>query len=308
MQIVQYVFALIVTLGVLVTVHELGHFLVARWSGAKVVRFSIGFGPVAVLAFRSPRHRIRRWPRCRSAATSRFSMNAKARLRAHEARQDVQSPVADLAHRFCARRTGRELPARDRRSIGRCSSPAAPTSFRSSTSPRPKRRRSRQVCAAVKRSFRSMVRRRSRGPKSAWRWRRGSATRGSIIDREPRARARRRDVAPARDRELAARRRRTGTVPFAGHGAHAAADPRNDPRRRPGARGRVAVVGSRHLGGWKADRAMGRLGRRRCARRPARSLTIEFERDGMREQLVLTPSERTGDDGKPTTATSASRR
>jgi regulator of sigma E protease len=45
MQIVQYVFALIVTLGVLVTVHELGHFLVARWSGAKVVRFSIGFGP-----------------------------------------------------------------------------------------------------------------------------------------------------------------------------------------------------------------------------------------------------------------------
>jgi regulator of sigma E protease len=45
MDFVQYVFALVVTLGVLVTVHELGHFIVGRWSGAKVVRFSIGFGP-----------------------------------------------------------------------------------------------------------------------------------------------------------------------------------------------------------------------------------------------------------------------
>lgn len=45
MEIVQYVFALIVTLGVLVTVHELGHFIAARFAGAKVVRFSIGFGP-----------------------------------------------------------------------------------------------------------------------------------------------------------------------------------------------------------------------------------------------------------------------
>ncbi len=51
MQIAQYVFALIVTLGVLVTVHELGHFLVARYSGAKVVRFSIGFGPALFSRF-----------------------------------------------------------------------------------------------------------------------------------------------------------------------------------------------------------------------------------------------------------------
>ncbi len=32
-------------LGVLVTVHELGHFLVAKWAGVKVLKFSIGFGP-----------------------------------------------------------------------------------------------------------------------------------------------------------------------------------------------------------------------------------------------------------------------
>ena len=29
-------------------VHELGHFLAARWRGAKVERFSIGFGPAIV--------------------------------------------------------------------------------------------------------------------------------------------------------------------------------------------------------------------------------------------------------------------
>ncbi|HCB14365.1 MAG TPA: RIP metalloprotease RseP, partial [Gammaproteobacteria bacterium] len=36
--------ALIITLGVLITVHEFGHFWVARRLGVKVLRFSIGFG------------------------------------------------------------------------------------------------------------------------------------------------------------------------------------------------------------------------------------------------------------------------
>ena len=36
--------AFIVTISVLVTVHEFGHFQVARWSGVKVLRFSVGFG------------------------------------------------------------------------------------------------------------------------------------------------------------------------------------------------------------------------------------------------------------------------
>src|SRR4029077_15722200 len=35
---------LIVTLGVLITFHEFGHFVVARRCGVKVLRFSIGFG------------------------------------------------------------------------------------------------------------------------------------------------------------------------------------------------------------------------------------------------------------------------
>src|SRR6186713_3672459 len=32
-------------LGVLVFVHELGHFLLARWNGIRVLTFSLGFGP-----------------------------------------------------------------------------------------------------------------------------------------------------------------------------------------------------------------------------------------------------------------------
>jgi regulator of sigma E protease len=36
--------AFVVALGVLIVVHEFGHYLVARWCGVKVLRFSVGFG------------------------------------------------------------------------------------------------------------------------------------------------------------------------------------------------------------------------------------------------------------------------
>lgn len=42
--IIQKLLAFIVTLGVLVVFHELGHYLVARLAGVKVLRFSVGFG------------------------------------------------------------------------------------------------------------------------------------------------------------------------------------------------------------------------------------------------------------------------
>ena len=44
--IAQKVLAFAVTLGVLITFHELGHYLVARLAGVKVLRFSIGFGRI----------------------------------------------------------------------------------------------------------------------------------------------------------------------------------------------------------------------------------------------------------------------
>ena len=42
----QKLLAFAVTLGVLITFHELGHYFVARLAGVKVLRFSIGFGRV----------------------------------------------------------------------------------------------------------------------------------------------------------------------------------------------------------------------------------------------------------------------
>lgn len=36
---------MIILLGILIFVHELGHFLVAKWSGVGVLKFSLGFGP-----------------------------------------------------------------------------------------------------------------------------------------------------------------------------------------------------------------------------------------------------------------------
>ena len=41
-----YVGAFVVALGILVVFHELGHYLVARLCGVKVLRFSVGFGKV----------------------------------------------------------------------------------------------------------------------------------------------------------------------------------------------------------------------------------------------------------------------
>jgi len=39
-----YLLAFIVVLGVLIVVHEFGHYVAARWCGVRVLRFSIGFG------------------------------------------------------------------------------------------------------------------------------------------------------------------------------------------------------------------------------------------------------------------------
>lgn len=44
MNLIVTVVAFVVALGVLIVVHEFGHYLVARWCGVKVLRFSVGFG------------------------------------------------------------------------------------------------------------------------------------------------------------------------------------------------------------------------------------------------------------------------
>ena len=41
---INSVFSFVLALGVLVFIHELGHYAVARWCGIRVIRFSVGFG------------------------------------------------------------------------------------------------------------------------------------------------------------------------------------------------------------------------------------------------------------------------
>jgi len=43
-----YIVPFIIVLGVLIFFHELGHFLVAKSSGVKVLKFALGFGPKLV--------------------------------------------------------------------------------------------------------------------------------------------------------------------------------------------------------------------------------------------------------------------
>ena len=48
MHIITTIIALLIVLGVVVFVHELGHFLAARWAHVRVDAFSIGFGPALI--------------------------------------------------------------------------------------------------------------------------------------------------------------------------------------------------------------------------------------------------------------------
>src|SRR5262249_60457863 len=45
---IGYVIPFLFVLTIVVFFHELGHFLVARWAGVKVLAFSLGFGPELV--------------------------------------------------------------------------------------------------------------------------------------------------------------------------------------------------------------------------------------------------------------------
>ena len=46
MELLQTILAFVVVIGVLITIHEFGHYVVARWCGVKVLRFSVGLGKI----------------------------------------------------------------------------------------------------------------------------------------------------------------------------------------------------------------------------------------------------------------------
>ena len=53
---IGYVVPFLFVLTIVVFFHELGHFLVARWAGVKVLTFSLGFGPELAWLQRPSRH------------------------------------------------------------------------------------------------------------------------------------------------------------------------------------------------------------------------------------------------------------
>lgn len=58
---VVYILQIIVALGLIILVHELGHFLTAKWFGVRVHRFAIGMGPVLVKWQRGETEYSLRW-------------------------------------------------------------------------------------------------------------------------------------------------------------------------------------------------------------------------------------------------------
>ncbi len=48
MHVIMTIVALLIVLGVVVFIHELGHFWAARWAGVRVNTFSVGFGPALI--------------------------------------------------------------------------------------------------------------------------------------------------------------------------------------------------------------------------------------------------------------------
>jgi len=78
----------ILILGLLIFVHELGHFAVAKWSGVTVLRFSLGFGP-----------RLLAWRRgVTEYAVSAIPLGGYVKMLGDDPEDDV--PVVDAAHAF----------------------------------------------------------------------------------------------------------------------------------------------------------------------------------------------------------------
>ena len=120
---IGYIIPFLFVLTIVVFFHELGHFLVARWAGVKVLTFSLGFGPELV-GF-NDRHGTR-WKISAiplggyvkffgddSEASTPSSRNARRHDRGR-ARGQLPSQESRTARRDRRRRSDRQFPAGDR--------------------------------------------------------------------------------------------------------------------------------------------------------------------------------------------------
>ena len=77
MNLITTIAAFLVTLGVLIVIHELGHYWVARWCGVKVLRFSIGFGRPIARWVRGPAKKLEEF---REKAATNLAIDAAGEL------------------------------------------------------------------------------------------------------------------------------------------------------------------------------------------------------------------------------------
>lgn len=92
-----YVLSFALALGALILAHELGHFLAAKRAGVRVVRFSVGFGPVLL---------ARRWGET-EYALSAIPLGGYIRMLGEEAEGEGEEiSAADVPHAFSSQRVG----------------------------------------------------------------------------------------------------------------------------------------------------------------------------------------------------------
>ena len=120
---IGYIIPFLFVLTIVVFFHELGHFLVARWAGVKVLTFSLGFGPE--LAGFNDRHGTR-WKisaiparrLCQVLRRRKRGLDAIFRsARQHDrrrARRQLPSQEGWTARGDRGRRSDREFPSGDR--------------------------------------------------------------------------------------------------------------------------------------------------------------------------------------------------
>lgn len=97
MGLVHFIVPFLVLLGVLIFVHELGHFLVAKWLGIRVLKFSLGFGP-----------RLFGWRRGDTEyMVSAVPLGGYVKLYGED--PDEELPAGDLRASFSARGVGHRL-------------------------------------------------------------------------------------------------------------------------------------------------------------------------------------------------------
>ena len=101
MMLIQTILAFLVVLGTLVVVHELGHYLAARWCGVKVLRFSVGMGRIV-------------WSRRFGAdqtewAISMLPLGGYVKMLDAREQGDASIPAADLSREFTRQSVWRRI-------------------------------------------------------------------------------------------------------------------------------------------------------------------------------------------------------